>query len=64
MAASGVIRFTIKSGMFPLAIWHVKSVLRFIFDLYRLSGLFLSLIFSEVFEPEGVTEEKHIKDET
>ena len=50
--------------MFPLAIWHVNSVLRFIFDLYRLSGVFLSLIFSEVFEPEGVTEEKHIKDET
>lgn len=40
------------------------EVLRFIFDLYRLSGVFLSLIFSEVFEPEGVTEEKHIKDET
>ena len=59
MAASGVIRFTIKSGMFHLAMWHVKIALRFLFDLYRLSGVFLSSIFSEIFEPEGVTEEKH-----
>ena len=34
------------------------EVLRFIFDLYRLSGVFLSLLFSEVFKPLGATERK------
>ena len=45
-----ILRLTIKSGMFPLAMWSVKRSSHFIFNLYRLSFVFLPLGFSEVFK--------------